>query len=37
MSHHCRECDNKYRETDWDSDADMCVYCALVNIIEEDK
>ena len=30
----CETCDNMYLPSDWDSDARMCVYCAVTDLCE---
>ena len=33
--HWCETCDNM--SSDWDSDARMCVYCAVIDLIEGEE
>lgn len=35
--HWCETCDNMYVPSDWDSDARMCVYCAVIDLMEDDN
>jgi hypothetical protein len=34
--YHCETCDNTYIAHEWDSDARMCVYCAVIDLMEEE-
>jgi hypothetical protein len=33
----CDTCDSMYQDSEWDSDARSCVYCAAVTLLEEEE
>lgn len=36
-SFRCETCDNLFLWSDYDSDARMCVYCAVVDLLDEEE